>query len=313
MTRNRVDCIRVPNPFVEGRTCVYVIRTDPVTLIDTGIATDRAWEALVAGLAEINLTPADVQRIVLTHKHIDHIGSAWRLQRDHGAEIFIHETETAAINDVDPTGQRYAGVARSRLDEWGVPEDKRPNTSNIAGPQWNIQSAEPTPLRDGQTLPSAQGDIQVIHTPGHTMGSICLKYNDTLFVGDHVLPEISPNVGGGDLKNRGLLRRYLDSLATIRDVCRREPLLVMPGHGQPMESVTERCEELIGHHEDRLDQIITILDCEPELSVYEVASRLFGRMDDFHIILGGAEAQAHLEMLIEQSRVVETDGKYSKC
>ncbi len=313
MTKQHVHRIRVPNPFMEGRTCAYVLRTDPVTLIDTGIATDRAWEVLVEGLREHDLAPADVRRIILTHKHIDHIGSAWKLQRDQGAEIFIHETETAAITDVDPTGQRYAGMARGRLDEWGVPEEARPETLTISGPQWNIESAEATPLVDGQLLPTAVGDIAVIHTPGHTLGSICLKYNDILFAGDHVLPDISPNVGGGDLRNRGLLPLYLDSLAKIRDVCRDEQLLVMPGHGDPMESVTERCDDLIRHHEARLDQIITILAGEPGLSVYEVACRLFGKMDSFHVILGGAEAHAHLERLVEQSRAVEELGKFSVC
>lgn len=307
----RIDRIRVPNPFVEGRTCVYVLRTDPVTLIDTGIATDKAYQGLVEGLSEHGLTPADIRRVILTHKHIDHIGNAWKFQHDHGADIFIHESETTAIEDVDPSGQRFAEIARRRLDDWQVPADDRPETSGVAGPHWTIQSARVIPLVDGQRLPTADGDIEVLHTPGHTMGSVCFRHHNILFSGDHVLPDISPNVGGGDLKNRGLLSHYLDSLTRIRDVTRDERLLVMPGHGEPMESITERCNELIQHHEDRLDEIVSILQNEAGLSVFELANRLFGTMKDFHVILGCAEAYSHLELLIDQSRVVEQQMRFS--
>ncbi|MEZ6146789.1 MAG: MBL fold metallo-hydrolase [Planctomycetaceae bacterium] len=90
----------------------------------------------------------------------------------------------------------------------------------MAGPHWTIESAEVSPLFDGDRLATADGEIEVIHTPGHTMGSVCFKFNNYLFSGDHVLPNISPNVGGGDLKNRGLLSHYLDSLAKVRDLTR---------------------------------------------------------------------------------------------
>lgn len=311
MNSPRVDRIRVPNPFVEGRTCVYVIRTDPVTMIDTGIATEKASHDLVEGLREQGLTPADIKRVILTHKHIDHIGNAWKIQQDHGAEIFIHECETASINNVDPTGNRFADIARRRLDEWRAPEEVRPDTRDVAGPHWTIESAEVSPLFDGDRLATADGEIEVIHTPGHTMGSVCFKFNNYLFSGDHVLPNISPNVGGGDLKNRGLLSHYLDSLAKVRDLTRDEKLIVMPGHGDPMESITERCNELIHHHEERLDQIVKILKRESGLTVYEIAQRLFGTMEGFHVVLGCAEAYSHLEMLMDQSRVAEQECLFS--
>ncbi|MBX3437848.1 MAG: MBL fold metallo-hydrolase, partial [Planctomycetaceae bacterium] len=132
--------LRVPNPFVEGRTCVYVIAADPVTIIDTGIATDRAWDALVAGLKEHGLTPRDLRRVILTHKHIDHIGNAWRVHQESGAEIMIHETETPSIADVDPTGERFASVARARLAEWGVPDEVASASLNSFGFDWKLES-----------------------------------------------------------------------------------------------------------------------------------------------------------------------------
>ncbi len=300
--------IRVPNPFVEGRTCVYVIAADPVTMIDSGIATDRAYEELIAGLREHGLDAGDVKRVILTHKHIDHIGNAWRFQQS-GAEIMIHNCETESIADVDPTGERFAATARARLAEWHVPDQIVAVATGDFAATWKIESAPVTALADGQRLPLGDGHIEVIHTPGHTLGSVCLKYGRSLFSGDHLLPDISSNVGGGDLRHRGLLQHYLSSLTRIRDLSDAGDLQVMPGHGEPMDTFVGRCDELIRHHEQRLDKVVAILARNNNLTVYELACELFGKMEGFHIALGCAEANAHLELLHEQGRLPPTDGK----
>ena len=312
MTDASVYRIPVPNPFVEGRTCVYVIAADPVTLIDSGVATDRAWQVLVDGLKEHGLQASDIKRVILTHKHIDHLGNAWRFQRQSGAEIMIHESEQAAVSDVDPSGRNFAAAVNERLDEWHVPVEVRSTEVMNLRPEWTIESASTTPLIDGQRIPHGDGHIEVIHTPGHTMGSICLRFGRSLFSGDTLLPDISPNVGGGDVRHRNLLRHYLASLARIRNLSAGADLQVMPGHGDPMPTFADRCDELIRHHHRRLDQIVAILDRRGSLTVHELARALFGKMEGFHVVLGCAEAFAHLELLLEQGRVSQTDGMYSR-
>jgi hydroxyacylglutathione hydrolase len=177
-------------------------------------------------------------------------------------------------------------------------------------PDWTIEPASATPLSDGQRIPQGDGHIEVMHTPGHTMGSICLRYGRYLFSGDTLLPDISPNVGGGDVQHRELLRHYLASLARIRDLSQTADLQVMPGHGDPMPTFADRCDALIRHHNRRLDEIVAILDRRGGLTVYELARTLFGKMEGFHVVLGCAEAFAHLELLLEQGRVSQSDGKY---
>ena len=77
-----VFSIEVPDPFFEGQTTIYVIQSDPLTIIDTGISTEESYEILLAGLSEHGLSLADIGRIVLTHKHIDHIGNAGFVGQD---------------------------------------------------------------------------------------------------------------------------------------------------------------------------------------------------------------------------------------
>ena len=296
---------------------MYVIIDEPITMIDTGVATDRAFDALVTGLRENCLALTDVKRIILTHKHIDHIGNAWRIQQYSDAEIMIHDCEVQSVTDVDPAGEQHAAVVARRLDEWKVPSGARPSPNASSLPRWEIQSAIATGLTDGQRIPLGTGDdtadgyIEVVHTPGHTAGSICLRYGSYLFTGDHVLPDVSPNVGGGDMRRRNLLRDYLSSLHRVRTEFSDDRIQVMPGHGGPMETLTDRCNELIRHHEQRLDETVHILREHGAQSVYEVAARLFGEMKSFHVVLGCAEACAHLELLVERGCVVNRGGKFS--
>lgn len=302
--------LRIPNPFVEGRNCVYVIKSDPVTMIDTGVATRRAFDALQQGLQEHGLTLRDIKRVILTHKHIDHIGNAWRIQQQSGAEILIHESEVKSVTNVDPAGGRFADLVKQRLQDWNVPSEALPSESSSKGPTWELESAEATGICHGQQIPFSDAAMEVIHTPGHTMGSCCLHYGGHLFSGDHVLPEISPNVGGGDMRNRGLLRHYLESLTRIVQAANGDSVQVMPGHGDPFDDLAGRCAELVAHHFERLDQAVDILRKHGPQTVYDVARRLFGKMADFHVVLGCAEAGAHLEYLEDEGRVVHDNGTY---
>ncbi len=310
MPEHAIASLEIPNPFFEGRNRIYVILADPITLIDTGIATDRAYQALVDGIEELGIAIRDIGRVILTHKHIDHIGNAWRIQQESNAEIFIHESEMPSVSDVDPKGQRFRTLVHQRLIEWGAPEEALPKPEENSGLHWELESATPTGLVDGETLEFEDGSLEVLHTPGHTNGSICLKYGRHLLTGDHVLPDISPNVGGGDMRQNGLLRKYLQSLSRIAEMD-SEIDEAYPGHGAPFSHFADRCKELIDHHDQRLDKTIEFLRQSGPLSAFEMAKQLFGDMQDFHVVLGCAEAQAHLEFLVEEKQVTCESGRYS--
>jgi hydroxyacylglutathione hydrolase len=310
MIESKIQTIRVPNPFSEGRNRVYVIPSDPLTIVDTGTATDKAYDALVEGLRELGISVRDVRRIILTHKHIDHIGNAWRIQRESGAEILIHESEMHALSDVDPDGRRFQELVREKMVDWMVSDDVISGLEEFAGLKWKIESAEPHGLYHGQKIDFDGGQLEVVHTPGHTKGSICLRLGGLFFSGDHVLPDISPNIGGGDMRHRGLLNDYLQSLQHTLDLATQIDQ-VFPGHGDPFSHLHSRCLELIAHHHQRLEQAANILEREGPMSIYKMAQALFGELHGFHLILGCAEAHAHLDVLVDQARVLCVDGQYS--
>ncbi len=309
MQKTEIVRLEIPNPFFEGRNQVYLLTSDPVTVIDTGVATGKAFDAVVAGFQEHGFSLADVKRVLLTHKHIDHIGNAWRIQQASGCEILISEQELHSVQKVDPGGDRFREIVRQRLVSWDVPEEEMPDASGTAEWKWEIESATARGLADGERLPQGDGELEVIHTPGHTMGSVCFRYGNALFSGDHVLPTISPNVGGGDLRRQGMLRHYLESLERVAALDCKD-LLVYPGHGEPFSTLRPRCQELIGHHHERLEKLLEMCTRGGPQTVYQLASELFGTMKDFHIVLGCAEAAAHLEYLQQDGQVVEEHGEY---
>ncbi|MCP4191596.1 MAG: MBL fold metallo-hydrolase [Planctomycetaceae bacterium] len=299
-----VHSLRVSNPFFEGANTVYLIESDPLTLIDTGVATEIAYERLLSQLKETGLRVEDIRRVILTHKHIDHIGNAWRIQQLNQAEILIHESEMRSIENVDAQSVRFAKVANQRLAAWQVPSGEVADSSQL--PSWEIEPVQGSALRDGDEIDLGGGEtMQVIHTPGHTRGSICLLYEDHLFSGDHILEDISPNVGGGDMRQQGLLKLFLQSLKRVQEIPGSPH--VLPGHGDRFDGLAQRCQTLMDHHQERLDQIMEILNGK-ELTVYQVACELFGQLNDFHIFLGCAEANSHLEHLVEDRLLLERDG-----
>ena len=302
-----VHRLAIPNPFFEGRNSVYVIQADGTTLVDSGVATEKAFEHLVAGLADLGLAVEDVDQVVLTHKHIDHIGNAWRFQQRTNATIWIHEEEVSNVRDVDPAGGRFRDLMFDRMRGWQVPEAELPRVDEDEMPAWQLEPANAIAIQDGDRIDVGGAELEVIHTPGHSMGSVCLRLGDRLFSGDHVLPSISPNVGAGDLRKRGMLQRFLASLDRVAEF---DGLEVLPGHGLPFGGLAERCVELRDHHLVRLDRVRELVANEPR-TVYEVARGLFGSLDGVHILLGCAEANAHLEWLVDEGEVTDADSRFA--
>ena len=101
-------------------------------------------------------------------------------------------------------------------------------------------------------------------------------------------------------------------LASLDRVANLGELEVLPGHGEPFRGLHERCQELMKHHEVRLDETLAAVD-GTERSVYEVAQQLFGELKSFHVVLGCAEANAHLEYLVAKGDVTESNGRYRKA
>jgi len=131
---------------------------DGVTLVDTGAPGSGRW--VLRQLRQLGRRPEDVRRIVLTHYHIDHRGAADELRRATGARVYIHASEAPFLR----RQTRYPNPVQTPL------------LRALASPFVALSHGRPVPaveLNDGDTLPTL-GGVQVLHTPGHTRGSVAL-------------------------------------------------------------------------------------------------------------------------------------------
>jgi glyoxylase-like metal-dependent hydrolase (beta-lactamase superfamily II) len=312
MSAPAVHRIPVPNPFFEGKTNVYLVDAEPLTLVDAGIGTEEAYQALQSGLSEVRCSAADVKRIVLTHHHLDHFGLAWRMQSAFGAQVFVHAAELDAVASYEAWHDRFLVRLQKTLAEWSVPAARMDEVTSLlaSGGRHLGRSVNAAPLLDGDVFEMGYTRLEVIHTPGHSAGSVCLRMDDCLFSGDHVLPRISPNIGGGELGGGGELSRYLDSLRRVRAFA-GEIQLVYPGHGEPFPELGQRVDELLRHHREREEQVVRLLHERGAMTVFEAATALFGELRGYHVILGAAEALAHLDKLVEEQRIRQEMGRFA--
>lgn len=303
--------IAIPTPFQVGRVNCYVFDDDGLTLVDPGPASDDAREALVAGLAERDATLADVERILITHPHMDHYGATRQVVEASGASVQAHPDATRILQDPDgflDLEQAYFGPY---LRSMGVPERLVDTVVSLPEPYADFREpvAVDAELRDGDGV-ALDGQFEAIHTPGHAPGSLCFVAADgsVAYTGDHVMAHISPNPmltlepGTDDERTRSL-PTYVESLERLR-ACNVE--VGYAGHGETVTDVTGRIDEILAHHRGRKDRIASFLDAEAPASAYAVMQELFPDLPVTETFAGMSEVVGHLDLL-EDEGAVELD------
>jgi glyoxylase-like metal-dependent hydrolase (beta-lactamase superfamily II) len=287
-------------PFPVGPINVYLLEGERLVLFDTGIRADRTWQELVEGLAERGHRPADIETVVISHAHIDHQGLADRFA---GARILVGGPDLAAVHDVPGHSDEQLPTVRALLAAWEVPplhEAEMEKALEVF--RWAGSAPSAEPVADGTVLEGLPGEVVALAMPGHTRGLTCLlrREDGLLFSSDLLLPVITPNPAvytDVDPPRSGLP----DYLASLRRLLTLDIRRVLPGHGRPFDFTNARIEQLLTHHEQRLDEILTALDGGG--SVFAVAERVFSGLDPLNLFLALREVYGHLEILREQGKV----------
>ncbi|WP_281889141.1 MBL fold metallo-hydrolase [Paenibacillus sp. YYML68] len=297
--------VRVPLPFPLRWVNGYLLPGEAGwTLIDPGLRTPDAEQVWEAALDELGLSFKQLERIVLTHHHPDHYGLAGWLQQRSDAKVFISRTGAELVSKLwgegTPMNEQLLDVFRAH----GLPSElEAPMLEHMVSfvpmvspqPELSfIPLEEPFRLGDGWYKP--------ILTPGHAAGHLCFYQEETkaMFCGDHVLPQISPNVSylpGGIDENP--LASYLASLAAVSTL---EVSIAYPGHREPFHRFGDRARELLAHHEDRLAAMEAAV-VQPA-TAYDICRASFGFELSYHQLrFALAETIAHMIWLQVEGRV----------
>jgi len=290
--------ILLPTPFPVGPVNAFLIKSDPVTLIDAGVKSEEGWQKLVHSLADHALTPRDIQIVLLTHGHLDHIGLVPRLIEESSAQTYAHPdvvAQYAAYDHEMDVGQRFF---HDVLLEFGAPGPavdevmKFRSVFNVLGDTFKIDHA----LADGETV----GGLETHFVPGHS-GSDTLFYSPerrAAFTGDHVLKGISPNpllrrVSRDSMTRARSLVEYQRSLRFTRSL---DIEICYPGHGSPFGEHRAVIDGLLERHERRTCKVRRLLAQKP-MTPYEIVMRIFPKITSHSLHFALSVAIGHLDVL----------------
>ncbi|MBC8446609.1 MAG: MBL fold metallo-hydrolase [Chloroflexi bacterium] len=302
-----VHQITLPTPFPVGPVHVYLLEGEPLTLLDTGPRTPEALQELEARLAALGHGVSDLQRIVISHAHADHYGLAATLAERSGARILAHPHCAARLSGDEESGgslRWYAGLLKAA----GVPLAVQ---LRVAGGFRHVNRhsrAVPVDhlLDEGDTLRLGEMTWEVLHTPGHAAGVVCLYQREArlLLGSDHLIKHISSNAIIEPPEQEGAARRrpLVEYWASLRRVAEMDIGLVLSGHGEPIEDHRALIEKRFAFHQERLDNIRGVLSAGPQ-RVWAIVRALFPRLGGIDTFLAVSEILGHLDVMEEAGEV----------
>jgi glyoxylase-like metal-dependent hydrolase (beta-lactamase superfamily II) len=275
-----------------------------VALVDPGVPGKDSWDALLHRLKKAGIPLERVHTSIVTHSHHDHFGGAAQLTEETGAGVLAHHAFTTWGDDhlcTDPTHDHGDQPPRRYEDipdrtPWGTPSDARKRIAAVAAGDFVWAAPHVTRrVRHGDVVSLCDREWIVKHTPGHTVDHVCFHdpAEGVLLSGDHVLPTITPHIGG--MVDADPLDEFFVSLQAIGEV---DPVsVVLPAHGHPFDDLPGRTKSIHEHHVERLEKLRTIATehLPGWASVVEFSHHLFrerswGQMAE-------SETWAHLEHL----------------
>lgn len=277
------------------------------SLVDSGIHTPEAEKTLRDALAEEGLAIGDLRRAFITHLHPDHLGMAGLLESQ-GVEVLMHRPEIASARYLWDKGFEALGLVDAFFLKHGMPPDvdQQMREAWIAMGE-RVDEFKLVPIENGGEADLGGRAMRVRWTPGHTDHHAVLVdlHEGLLFSGDHVLPRITSNVGLYPYTRDDPLGDFLDALRGVRDLPVKR---VLPAHGDPFDDLAGRVDEILAHHDARLDAVVAALGTR-ERDAYGVARDLFPKLRSAHEErFALAETLAHLRYLERRGRAVMIDG-----
>lgn len=314
--RPGVHRIPLPLPTVGLRAVNAYVIEDPegLVIVDSGWAMPDTEKALSAALRPLGHRLDDVTQVLVTHAHWDHYSQALALRETFGARVRIGRGEKASIENFDYADGLYPYHVRLLRRCAAAELAARIETAPLSDTESDMPHGLPDSWLDhGEQVRLGARGLDVFDTPGHTSGHIVLRdaAAGLLFAGDHVLPHITPSLGLETTPEPKPLRSFLASLQLVRDL---PDTLLLPAHGPVTPSVHTRVDELVQHHEERLEAALNEVRNGAQTS-YEVArvtpwTRRQRRLDDLDQLsqmLAITEIDAHLDLLVDQGLLVSAD------
>jgi glyoxylase-like metal-dependent hydrolase (beta-lactamase superfamily II) len=304
--------LRIPTPFAVGRVNCYLIEDEPLTLVDTGPNSGKSLDELQRQLEAAGHSIDEIELIVISHQHLDHLGLVEIVAAHSGAEVAAIDVVVGFVESYGTDTERDDEFAGGLMRRYGIPDDVvtalRSVSASFRG--WGAAAHVTRPLRDGEPIVLRDRRLEVQLRPGHSP-------SDTLFwdaerrillCADHLIAHISSNpllsrpLDGSAGRPKALVT-YLQSLARTRELPAE---ILLPGHGEPITDHVELIDQRFAMHRRRAEKLRKLI-VERPMTAYELAQELWGNIAVTQAFLTLSEVVGHVDLLIDAGLVREAE------
>jgi glyoxylase-like metal-dependent hydrolase (beta-lactamase superfamily II) len=302
----------IPTPFAVGRVNCYLIEDSPLTLVDTGPNSGKSLDVLGAQLGQHGHSIDDLELVIVTHQHIDHLGLVEIVVEHSGAEVAAIGVAAKRLANFDEDAEADDEFAVRLMRRSGIPEDVTEALRSVSRSfrDWGSHVHVTRPLEDGETIEFGDRRLQALHRPGHSPSDTVFwdEERKILFSADHLLAHISSNplvsrpLDGSDRRTQALVT-YIESMKKTREMPAE---ILLPGHGEPIVDHVELIDKRLAGHERRKEKIFNLIAEKPS-SGYELAQSIWGNVAVTQAYLTLSEVIGHTDLLVNEGRVREVD------
>lgn len=298
---NTIHPITLPIPYDEQEVHVYLIEDRYLTLVDTGVNTVESFQVFNKKLTQIGYKIEDIQRVILTHHHPDHVGMLDLFSSN--VEIYGHRHNHHWISQDSGFLQWHDDFFNKFGEECGLPRKFIHHLQDIS---FHLQLS----CKRNLTHSLKEGDyiagFRVIETPGHASSHIALyRESDGILIGgDMILEHITPNpiieppMYPNETRPKMLLA-YLHSLYKLQSI----PIqMVYPGHGKIVTDINKKIGHELLLQQRRAEKVLRII-CSQSLHSFDIVQQMYPSLYEKEIGLTLSQVIGQLDYLTDCEKI----------
>ena len=300
----RIPMVLFPNDFT-GYSFL-VLDAGPITLFDAGSGFERSNDDLLNGLEYVRthfdekVSLADIDRLIVTHGHIDHFGGVAFIVEQTGARVGIHELDRRVLTAYEERVTMATKDLRIYLERAGISDKSRDEMINLYG-------FAKRHVRSVQVDFSLDEDVEIeglrfFHVPGHCPGQVCTLIGDVMLTADHILSRTTPHQAPESITHYTGLGHYLEALRKIAKV--DGIALGLGSHEDAIPDVYERIRGMFDSHDRKLNRVLDIIrQLGRPATIKEITRAMYPDQSGYNILLALEEAGAHVEYLYQHGQL----------
>jgi glyoxylase-like metal-dependent hydrolase (beta-lactamase superfamily II) len=307
-----IRLMRIPTPFQVGRVNCYLLEDKPLTLVDAGPNSGKALDELEHQVEALGHRIEDIELVIITHQHIDHLGLVAIVAKRSGAEVAALDLVSPFVENFGDDAERDDEEAAALMRRHGISEEVVTALRQVTGSfrAWGAKAKVTRPLRDGEVLELRDRRLEVQHRPGHSPSDTVFWDEDRriLIAADHLIKHISSNplisrpLDGSAERTQALVT-YLESLKKTRELPAE---IVLSGHGEPITDHRDLIDKRFAMHQHRAEKLYGLIAEEPRTG-HELAQAIWGDVAVTQAFLTLSEVIGHVDLLVNAGHVREVE------